>query len=249
MPEFTESPQSNICENVARIREIIAESCRTARRDADDVRLVAVTKYVRAELIDALQVAGVTDIGESRVTQLVERADRIGVRAGLIWHMIGHLQRNKVKPLMPHVGVIHSLDSLRLGEEIQKRAAALDARVDVFIEVNVAGERSKTGIASDQTAALAEPLEAMANLRVCGLMTMAPRVPDAEQARPYFARLRELLASLHCGGVVSEDCRHLSMGMSGDYSVAVEEGATLVRIGSALFEGLQAYDLRPERAG
>ncbi len=248
MPMPSESPPSDLSANVARVHEIIAESCRPARRDPADVRLVAVTKYVPAELIDDLLAIGVTDIGESRTPQLVERADRIGERPGLIWHMIGHLQRNKVKPLIPHVGLIHSLDSLRLGEEIQKRAAALDARVDVLIEVNVAGETRKTGIACDQVAVLAEPLEALANLRVCGLMTMAPRVPDPEQARPYFSRLRELLASLRSGGAVSADCRHLSMGMSGDYSVAVEEGATLVRIGSALFEGLQAHDLRPERA-
>ena len=259
MPLSPEPIHTTLAENVARVRARIAESCRRSGRDPADVRLVAVTKYVNPELIEALRGAGVADIGESRVQQLVQRSQRLAGgpgdfdqadgQSGLVWHMIGHLQRNKVKPLIPRARVIHSLDSSRLAHAIQKRAAELGVSVDVFVEVNVAGEDRKTGVGLDQVANLAEIVEELGNLRLRGLMTMAPFVADPEQARPQFAGLRDLLESLRRGGGVSPICRQLSMGMSGDYAVAVEEGATVVRIGSALFEGLQECGVQRERVG
>lgn len=246
-------------DNVARVRAHIADACARVGRDPAEVRLVGVTKYVSAPVIRALLAAGVQDVGESRVQQLASRALEIGEplldwtsAAGPAetprprWHMIGHLQRNKVKALLPHARIVHSLDSDRLADTLETHAAALDATVDAFIEVNVAGEASKQGVPPDEVAALAMATGRHPHLRLRGLMTMAPLDPDPEAARPCFVRLRELLERLRGTGAVGAECVHLSMGMSQDYRVAVEEGATFVRVGSALFEGLPPDERRTE---
>ncbi|HUU94244.1 MAG TPA: YggS family pyridoxal phosphate-dependent enzyme [Phycisphaerae bacterium] len=246
-------------DNLERVRETIADACRRAGRDPAAVRLVAVTKYVDLDMIGALLDVGVHELGENRVQQLVQRAERVGATMAELfgpepersgpgdrppdasaavprWHMIGHLQRNKVKTLLGHTRIIHSLDSPRLAREIQKVAEARDLMVDTFVEVNVAEEESKYGVALPEVEAVAEAVGACDRIRLRGLMTMAPFDPDPEAARPHFARLRELLERLRQGGAVGPDCAHLSMGMTQDYGVAVEEGATFVRIGSALYE-------------
>ena len=251
--------------NIARVRQSIAVACRKAHRNPADVRLVAVTKYVSTDVLRAVMAAGIVDIGESHAQQLVARARECGaaqldwpgdatpapqppeqLSTPPRWHMIGHLQRNKVKMLLPHARVIHSLDSARLAEALEQQAAQLAALVDVFIEVNVAGEAAKTGAAIDAVPALLQVVAACPHLILRGLMTMAPYDPDPETARPHFARLRQFLAQLRDTGAVGPACVHLSMGMSHDYTIAVEEGATLVRVGSALFEGLPSGDPRTE---
>ena len=245
-PEGTE----RLRENLADVRTTIGEACRRAGRDPGDVRLVAVTKYVDLDTIRALLAAGVRDLGENRVQQLVSRAETLGA-AGLEllapdsdaehpprWHMIGHLQRNKVKALLKHTRILHSLDSVRLTHEIEKQAEKLDLTVDALLEFNVAGEQAKSGAPLEDAGALAEAASHSPHIRLHGLMTMPPFDPDPEVARPYFVRLRELLERLQGTGVVGPDCVHLSMGMTIDYAVAIEEGATFVRIGSALFEGV-----------
>jgi pyridoxal phosphate enzyme (YggS family) len=239
--------------NLAQIRATIVEACRRSGRDPDDVRLVAVTKYVDPDMIRALLEVGVRDLGENRVQQLAGRASALGqdnlnlfapepATAAPRWHMIGHLQRNKVKALLRHTRILHSLDSIRLSSEIEKQAEKLELTVDAFLEINVAGEQAKSGAPVDEAAAIAEAVAACPHIRLHGLMTMAPFDPDAQVARPYFARLRELLEQLRRSGAAGPDCGHLSMGMSSDYTVAVEEGATFVRVGSSLFEGLEAVD-------
>lgn len=248
-------------DNLARVRETIADACRRAGRDPAAVRLVAVTKYVDLDMIGALLDVGVHELGENRVQQLVQRAERVGATTAELfgpepegfgpgdrppgasaavprWHMIGHLQRNKVKTLLGHTRIIHSLDSPRLAREVQKVAEARDLMVDAFVEVNVAEEESKYGVAVPEVEVVAEAVGTCDRIRLRGLMTMAPFDPDPEAARPHFARLRELLERLRQGGAVGPDCTHLSMGMTQDYGVAVEEGATFVRIGSALYEGV-----------
>ncbi|MBU0639114.1 MAG: YggS family pyridoxal phosphate-dependent enzyme [Planctomycetes bacterium] len=236
--------------NLADVRATIAEASRRAGRDAADVRLVAVTKYVDLDTIRALLAAGVRDLGENRVQQLSDRAQTLGAadldlltpppEADALprWHMIGHLQRNKVKALLRHTRILHSLDSVRLAYEIEKQAERLDLTVDAFLEFNVAGELAKSGAPVDEAGPLAEAATQCQHIRVHGLMTMPPFDPDPEAARPCFARLRELLEKLQRDGAVGPDCVHLSMGMTIDYAAAVEEGATFVRIGSALFEGV-----------
>jgi pyridoxal phosphate enzyme (YggS family) len=236
--------------NLGDVRTTIAAAGRRAGRDPADVRLVAVTKYVDLDTIRALLAAGVCDLGENRVQQLTSRAQTLGVAdldlltptpgadALPRWHMIGHLQRNKVKPLLQHARILHSLDSVRLAHEIERQAEQLNLTVDAFLEFNVAGELAKSGAPLGEAAALADAVMPCRRIRLHGLMTMPPFDPDPEAARPHFARLRELLAELQRNGVVGPECVHLSMGMSIDYAVAVEEGATFVRIGSALFEGM-----------
>jgi len=245
--------QQRLRENLLAVRERIAEAARRAGRNPDDIRLVAVTKYVGPDVIRDLLRAGVQDLGESRAQQLARRLVELGsADVGLDtddatlpadvprWHMVGHLQRNKVRLLLPRARIVHSLDSQRLADELERRAAGHDCRVDVFIEVNVAGEASKYGVSPNDLPALAEYVTRCPHLNLRGLMTMAPYETDPERTRPHFARLRNLLDGLRASSALGPEVRDLSMGMSNDYSVAVEEGATIVRIGSALYEGLTA---------
>ncbi|MBW7904156.1 MAG: YggS family pyridoxal phosphate-dependent enzyme [Phycisphaerae bacterium] len=236
-----------IARNVERVREAIARAARRSGRDPECVRLVAVTKYLDPASIGAVIHAGLTELGENRVQQLVARAAALGAgepggwpaaARPWRWHMIGHLQRNKVRALLRVCQVIHSVDSERLAAETEAEAARAERFVDVFVEVNVSGESSKQGVAAADAATLAEYVSRLRHVRLRGLMTMAPPSADPQRARPVFAGLRELLEKLRASGAVAETCGELSMGMTGDYEVAVEEGATVVRIGSALFEGL-----------
>lgn len=235
-----------IARNLLAVREAIAAACRRSDRAPGGVRLVAVTKSATPEEIGALLALGQRDLGENRVQQLAARAAAFGCRLGSTfedggggdlpcWHMIGHLQRNKVKTLLEHSRTIHSIDSDRLAVEVERQAARFEGAVDVLLELNLAGDQNKTGAAPDDAARLAELIEGCRHLRLRGLMTMAPLTGGLDAARPCFASLRETLASLRQRGVVGDRCRELSMGMSGDYAVAVEEGATIVRVGSALF--------------
>lgn len=233
---------------MAGVRERIAAACQRAGRSPAEVKLVAVTKYVDADLIRLLLSLGCVDLGENRVQQLGDRASRVGgspigldaaPQAGAPrWHMIGHLQRNKVKPLLRCCTIVHSLDSTRLAEELNARAAESGISVDVLIEVNVAGEAAKSGASVDDALSIARLASRLSALRVRGLMTMAPLDTDAETARPVFRGLRELREEWLARGDLPKDARHLSMGMSHDFESAIEEGATIVRVGSALFEGI-----------
>jgi PLP dependent protein len=236
--------RAKIDSNLKRIREEVVAACaRRGRREAD-VSIVAVTKSVGIEAISLLPALGLTDLAESRVQQLVDRAAALAARLGpppagqrpVRWHMVGHLQRNKVRQVLEVADVIHSIDSLRLAEELDQRAEKLERVVDVMIEVNCSEEPQKTGLAVGATAHMAGLVATMRHLRLIGLMTMAPRVRNMENARPTFVRLRELFEDIRRDGAAGEAFRHLSMGMSQDYPVAVEEGATMLRIGTALFE-------------
>ncbi|MBN1506837.1 MAG: YggS family pyridoxal phosphate-dependent enzyme [Sedimentisphaerales bacterium] len=223
--------------NLNRIRGAIADAAARSGRSEGDVRLVAVTKAVAEEEIAALAALGQRDLGENRVEQLLPRTARARA-AGLDvrWHMIGHLQRRKVRDLLPEVALIHGVDSLRLAEEIDKRAAAaaLPAAA-VLLEVNVSGEEQKYGLRPDELPEVLRQAAALRHVEVRGLMTMAPLSDDAELSRPVFRALRELCDRLNEAGVYPRPLAELSMGMSQDYAVAVEEGATLVRVGTALF--------------
>lgn len=238
---------NRLSENVARVRAAIADACARSGRDPAQVHVVAVTKYAPEAVLDALPALGLADFGENYVQQLVARAARLAARTpppAVRWHMIGHLQRNKVRAALEHVQSVHSLDSQRLAAALSERAAALGTTIDAFIEVNLAGEASKSGITPDAVAPLAEAVATLPGLRLHGLMTMAPYSDDPEASRPVFAGLRELLDRLRKSGAAAADCRDLSMGMSQDFVVAVEEGATWLRIGSSLFEGLPTADPR-----
>lgn len=240
-----------LSENYKRIRDRIQAACDRSGRDAQNVRLVAVTKTVEVDVIRAAIEMGVQDLGERRVQDLIKRAGMINehlTRRRTLepdscppnprWHMIGHLQRNKVRPLLPWVEMIHSLDSLRLAEEISDEAVKLGRVMPCLIEINVSGEKSKFGIAVGAASYLAEQVVPMPGLSIVGLMTMAPLVENPEEVRSHFRRLREVLEDMKAEGVVKPEFRELSMGMSNDFEIAIEEGATMVRVGSSLFEGL-----------
>ncbi|MEW6250246.1 MAG: YggS family pyridoxal phosphate-dependent enzyme [Planctomycetota bacterium] len=263
LPPALPAVRARLEANIAVVRAAIAAAAERARRPAAEVRLVAVTKYVGLDVVGALLSLGVRDLGENQVQQLVARAARCGQprhdwpgSAGdpadprPRWHLIGHLQRNKVKLLLPYARIVHGLDSVRLAEALEQRAAELEAQsgapvqVDVLLEVNVSGEVTKQGVAPAEVPALAAAVLEARHLRLRGLMTMAPYATEAETSRPHFARLRELRDELRARGALDPGGLHLSMGMTQDYTVAVEEGATLVRVGSALYSGLPSADPR-----
>jgi len=243
-----------LADNLKRVRDRIAAAAGRAGRSPDSVTLVAVTKTVEVDVIRMMLELGATQLGESRVQELAKRASMIeeyrsrrqlmggsqDVPPAPTWHMIGHLQRNKVRQVLPWARIIHSVDSLRLAEDISAQGAKAGYTTDIFLQVNVSGERTKFGMAVGATGHLLDQIREMPSIRIVGLMTMAPLVDDPEKARPHFVRLRELFEEIRAEHRPGPDFRHLSMGMSNDFEVAVEEGATMVRIGTALFEGLGA---------
>ena len=197
-------------------------------RGGADVMLVAVTKMRTVDEIKDAIACGVTDVGENYVQEAEAKFSIIG--DAVRWHMIGHLQRNKVRHAVEFVSLIHSVDSEPLAVEIGRRAEAAGKRLDVLIEVRISGEATKFGVEADEALRLAERMSGIQGIRVCGLMGMAPFVPDPEQTRPYFRGLRKLWDSLP-----DEQRLHLSMGMTQDFEIAIQEGSNMVRIGTAIF--------------
>lgn len=223
-------------ENVAHARERIAKACARAGRPPEAVTLIAVTKTFGIQSVREVVTAGVTDVGENFVQEFVSKYNEIGSQ-NVRWHFIGHLQRNKVKEIVGRVQLIHSVDSFRLAEAIAKRAVAIGLTADILLEVNTSGEDSKFGVTAENTAPLFKAVSALQGVNVKGLMTIGPFLPDPEQSRPAFRMLRNLRDSLRNE---EAELTELSMGMSGDFEVAIEEGATMVRIGTALF-GKRVY--------
>jgi len=223
-----------VVRNLREVRDRLAAAARRSGRTEDAVRLVAVTKTVSTDTIRVLLDAGQLDIGENHAQQIRDRAAELGA-ASVRWHMIGRLQRNKVKYVVPRCAMIHSLDSLRLAQAVSKRAEAHAATATCLLEVNASGEETKSGLPPDAAPAAAEAVARLTGVRLVGLMTMAPFVNDPKTVRPVFADLRGLLDRVNREAHLQAPLTELSMGMTQDYEVAVEEGATLVRIGSALF--------------
>lgn len=246
---------TELAQRYTEVRQRVAEAAQKSGRTADSVFLIAVTKYAEPEDIRELVELGHRDFGENKVQQLAQRASVIEewferVRrtprvAGehstfdhtqpVRWHMIGHLQRNKARKIADLVRLVHSVDSLRLAEELQTIANKIDRQVEVLIQVNVSGEESKFGVPIPAAGAIAEQIDTMINVKVRGLMTMAPLSDNPEDSRKYFARCRELFHDLQTQGVGEGHFNLLSMGMSNDYEIAIEEGANLVRVGSSIF--------------
>jgi pyridoxal phosphate enzyme (YggS family) len=230
-------------DNLNQLLDRVGLAAARVGRRSDRITTVAVTKTVGLKAIRKLIDLGHLDLGENRVQQLVERAANLADRTGPNgqpprWHMIGHLQRNKVRPVLGSIHWLHSLDSLRLAEEISGQAARMDRPVHAFLQVNASGEKSKSGVAVGAATHLIEQIRTLPHIRIIGLMTMAPLVDDPEKVRPIFARTRELFEEIEGEKLAGSDFRHLSMGMSQDFEVAIQEGATVIRIGTALFAGV-----------
>lgn len=219
-------------ERIAQVEQRIQAACERSGRRAGDVQMVAVTKYVSTEKTGQVLDAGLIHLGENRWQNAKDKWEALHQRG--IWHFIGHLQTNKVKDVIGKFEYIHSLDRLSLAKELEKKAAELELIVKVFVQVNVSGEESKYGLAPEAVEDFFKALQQMPHLKVVGLMTMAPEVDEPEQTRPVFRGLRELKDRLNTLGCTAEPIAHLSMGMSGDFEIAVEEGATFVRLGSIL---------------
>jgi len=221
-------------DNLARIREQIATAARRSGRPAGAVELVGVTKYVDAAVTRMLVEAGLTDLGESRPQQFWEKAaalEDLYIR----WHFVGHLQRNKLRRTLPFITLLHSADSLRLLESLSAEAGALDRTIDVLLEVNISGDAAKHGWQPAQLAGALPQIGNLPHIQVRGLMTLAALDGGLDRARRDFAALRELRDSLAVDCPPAIELHELSMGMSDDFTVAIEEGATIVRVGSALF--------------
>jgi hypothetical protein len=218
------------------VRLRIAQAAARAGRDPGSIRLVAVSKLFPHSAVQAAIARGQQDFGENRIQEALDKVEAF--RDVARWHWIGHLQRNKINQAVGVFDLIHSLDSLRLLEEMEKRAAKLDVVQDVLLQFNVSGEQSKGGFEPDGADSALDALAAAPHLRARGLMTMAPYSENPEDARPYFRRLRELRGQM---ALRLPSLVELSMGMSGDFEAAIEEGATIVRVGSAIF-GERQYD-------
>lgn len=242
---MTMNPLPPIRTQVEQVREIIAGACARAGRSADSVKLVAVSKTHPAEAVLAAAAAGVQHFGENRVEEAQDKIPAVGAQlsAAVTWHMIGHIQSRKAKEVPPYFQVVHSLDSPKLAEKLSRSAVEQSRTLEVLLQVNVSGEESKSGfdaVGWQQNMALRERLwqaagqiATLPGLRVVGLMTMAPIVEDMEQTRPVFAELAVLREALQTQ--LGLPLPELSMGMTDDYPVAIEEGATMVRIGRAIF--------------
>jgi pyridoxal phosphate enzyme (YggS family) len=256
------NPETSLRERYLEVKERIARAAKRAGRDSSTVLMVAVSKYAEPDQIRELIKLGHADFGENKVQQLIQRApmidewlarhrampgvnlprpggaDALGAAASagqVRWHMVGHLQRNKARKVVELCRLIHSVDSLRLAEELQLIAAKREKPVEVLLQVNCSGEASKFGCAIGATIHLAEQIETMVQVKVRGLMTMAPHTAKPDDSRRTFGRCRELFLEVRDSGVVSPDFNILSMGMSGDFEIGIEEGANMVRVGSAIF--------------
>ena len=245
--------KSPLAEKVEKVRERIVAAAAKAKRDPGEITLVAVTKSAAPEQIREVLQLGAADLGESRVQQLAQRAAQLNEFVSrravhgegnfpdkIRWHLIGHLQRNKVKAVLPIVSIIHSIDSLRLAEEIDAQAAKLNKKIPVMLQVNASEETSKFGVAVGAAVHLAEQMDSMPNLQLVGLMTMGPLDAPEAKVRQAFARTREIFDEMRWHKIGGTTLRHLSMGMSNDFELAIAEGSTMVRIGTELFGGKSA---------
>lgn len=222
-----------IKENLEAVEKRVQDACKRAGRSRDEVTLIAVSKTKPVPLIREAMACGQVDFGENKVQELCKKQEEI--REPLRWHLIGHLQRNKVKYVVDKACLIHSVDSERLAQEIQKEAAKRDLVCPVLVEVNVGGEETKSGVSPQEALPLVRSIAALPNVKVKGLMTVAPPVEKPEDARIYFKELRELADTIRKEAIPGVEMKELSMGMTGDFEAAIEEGATMVRVGTAIF--------------
>ena len=222
-----------IKENLETVRNRIKEHCEKAGRKPEEVTLIAVSKTKPIEALKEAYEAGARDFGENKVQELMDKIPMMP--SDIRWHMIGHLQRNKVKYVIGKVFLIHGVDSVRLAEEISKESVKQGVTTNILMEVNVAMEETKFGISTEEAISMAEEISKLPGISLQGLMTIAPYVANAEENREIFAKLRQLAVDISAKNIDNVTMNVLSMGMTGDYEVATEEGATYVRVGTGIF--------------
>ncbi len=232
--------ETMLCENLKKVEDNVDAACRKAGRSRDEVTLIAVSKTKPVEMLSTLYNQGIRDFGENKVQEMCDKMEQLP--SDIRWHMIGHLQTNKVKYIVGHTTLIHSVDSLHLAKEIEKQAEKKDVTVDILVEVNIAEEESKFGIHKEETYELVRQIAALPHVHICGLMTIAPYVENPEDNRMYFRGIRQLSVDIAEQNIDNVDMDVLSMGMTGDYMVAIEEGATIVRVGTGIF-GERNYNI------
>jgi hypothetical protein len=223
-----------IKENVAQVRERIAAACRRSRRAPDEVKLVAVSKTFPPQSIRVAYEAGLRDFGENRVQEAAAKRPALS-DLSITWHLVGHLQTNKARPARELFHWVHSVDSFRLAQKLDQATPSGGGRLPLLVEVNLGREESKAGVGESEVIQLAEHISQLATVEVRGLMVIPPFFDDPEQVRPYFRRLRELAQEIDAKSIANVSMRELSMGMSHDFEVAIEEGATIIRVGTAIF--------------
>jgi pyridoxal phosphate enzyme, YggS family len=222
-----------ILENLKEVQKNIEQACKRAKRDSKEVILVAVSKTKPLAMLEEAYHADIVDFGENKVQELALKYEQLP--KDIKWHMIGHLQKNKVKHLIDKVTLIHSVDTYALAQTIQKEAEKKNLVVSVLIEVNIAKEESKFGVFPEAAIELVEDIAKLSNIRVCGLMTVAPIVENPEENRIHFKKLMKLSVDINEKNIDNVNMYILSMGMTGDYEIAIEEGATIVRVGTGIF--------------
>ena len=227
-------------ENLAEVEANIVAACERAGRSREEVTLIAVSKTKPVSMLQEVYDMGIRNFGENKVQEMCDKIDVLP--HDIKWHMIGHLQTNKVKYIVGKTALIHSVDSLKLAEEIQKQAVKKDVYVPILVEVNIAGEESKFGISKEETLELVRQISSLDHLQIKGLMTIAPFVENAEDNRLYFRGIRQLSVDIANQNIDNVSMDILSMGMTGDYAVAIEEGATMVRVGTGIF-GARNYNI------
>ena len=229
-----------VAENLIQVQKNIEEACKKVNRDPDEVTLIAVSKTKPMDMLKEAYEAGARVFGENKVQEIVDKYDQMP--SDVKWHLIGHLQRNKVKYIVDKVAMIHSVDSLRLAETIEKEAEKKNVVVPILIEVNVAEEESKFGLKPEEVLPFIEQIADFSHIQIKGLMTIAPYVENAEENREIFRELKKLSVDIAAKNINNVTMSVLSMGMTGDYMVAVQEGATMVRVGTGIF-GARNYAL------
>lgn len=229
-----------LADNLELVHKNIRNACAVSGRSAEDVTLIAVSKTKPVELLMEAYEVGERVFGENKVQEIMDKYDKMPV--DVKWHMIGHLQRNKVKYIIDKVAMIHSVDSLRLAQAIEQEAAKKDLCIPVLAEVNVAEEESKFGFRMDEVIPFLEEAAHFSHLKIMGLMTIAPFVDDPEENRDVFRKLKKLSIDIEAKNINNINMSVLSMGMTGDYQVAIEEGATMVRVGTGIF-GARNYSI------
>ena len=233
-----------IIENLFQVEENIRLACEKSNRNRDEITLIAVSKTKPIDMITSARLAGICDFGENKVQEMCDKFEYFNSlnQSPIHWHMIGHLQTNKVKYLIGKTTLIHSVDSYKLACEIEKQAAKHDCIMDILIEVNIAEEESKFGLAEEDVIHLVKQVAELPHVRIKGLMTVAPYVVDSEQNRPFFRKIKQLSVDIDNQNIDNVSMNILSMGMTGDYMVAIEEGATMVRVGTGIF-GERNYNI------